>query len=135
MSDFKLNIFTPNGIVTDGYTCSELTIPTSSGIVNILKGHTHLISELGTGIMTAKLSNGQTRSFCLAGGMCKVLGENVTILAKTSECGEDIDLDRAKAAEAKAASRLAEGVPSVEVIKFQRKLARAKNRIKLANLK
>ncbi len=135
MSSFKLNIFTPNGVVANGYSCDELTIPTETGIINVLKGHTHLISELGTGVLNAKLGNGQSRHFTVAGGLVKVLGDTVTILAKTSESSDKIDQERAKAALSKAESRLKGQVSSVEVIKFQRKLERAKARIRTANLK
>ena len=135
MSNFKLNIYTPSGIVAEGYSCEELTVPTSSGQINILKDHTHIISKLTTGILTARLSSGQSRHFTIAGGMLKVLADGVTILAKTAEGAETIDVDRAKSAKSKAESRLSEGVPSVELIKYRRKLERAKNRLKLANLK
>ena len=134
MSHFKLNIFTPQGVVVDGYSCDELTIPTETGMINVLKGHTHLISEIGTGIMTAKVG-GQTRHFTLAGGLCKVLGDTVTLLAKTSETSDVIDQERAKSALAKAESRMKDGVQSAAVIKYQRKIERAKARIKAANLK
>jgi ATP synthase F1 epsilon subunit len=135
MSNFKLNIYTPQGIVVNSIPCEELSIPTETGIINVLKGHTHLISELGNGVLRAQIGNGQSRHFTIAGGLCKVLGENVIILAKTSESAESIDHERAKAALSKAQSRLATGVTSIEQVKFQRKVERAKNRIKLANLK
>ncbi len=135
MSNFKLNIYTPQGVVVSATPCEELTIPTETGIINVLKGHTHLISELGNGVLKVKIGSGQTRHFTIAGGLCKVLGDNVTILAKTSESSESIDQERAKSALSKAESRLATGVASVEQIKFQRKVERAKNRLKIANLK
>lgn len=135
MSNFNLNIYTPSGVVVDGVHCEELSIPTDTGMITVLKGHTHIITELGTGVLTAKIGGGQSRHFTMAGGLCKVLGDTVTILAKTSESGEDIDQERAKAALAKAQSRLKDPSVSVEVIKFQRKVERAKNRIKIANLK
>ena len=135
MSNFNLNIFTPNGVTVSGVHCAELTIPTEVGQINVLKGHTHIITELGTGVLKAKLENGQARHFTIAGGLCKVLGKEVTILAKTSESPESIDLERAQAAKSKAESRLSGNASTVEVVKFQRKLERAKNRIRLANLK
>lgn len=135
MSNFKLNIFTPQGVIVDGYSCTELTIPTDNGTINVLKGHTHLITELGTGVLKAKLEGGQSRHFVVAGGLCKVLGETVTLLAKSSEHPELIDQERAKSALSRAESRLKGSVSSVEVIKFQRKVERAKARIRIANLK
>lgn len=135
MSNFTLNIYTPNGIVAAGYSCDELTVPTSTGQINILKGHTHLITKLTTGVLTAKVNATQNRHFTVAGGMLKVLGNQVTVLAKTSEKADAIDMERAKSALSKAESRLSSGVASVELIKYQRKVERAKNRLKLANLK
>ncbi len=134
MSNFNLNIYTPSGIIVDGYQCDELTVPTEMGQINVLKGHTHIVSVLGTGVLVAKMAGGQSRHFTIAGGLCKVLGKEVTILAKTSESAEQIDKERAEAALHKAQSRLASGI-SVETIKFQRKIERAKNRIRIANLK
>ena len=65
----------------------------------------------------------------------KVLGENITILAKTSEAPEKIDIERAQAALHKAQSRLGDSGSSIEVIKFQRKIERAKARLRAGNLK
>lgn len=135
MSAFELNIFTPGGAVVQGMHCEELLVPTSSGVINVLKGHTHLISELGTGILEAKLGNGQSRHFTIAGGMIKLLGSEVKILAKTSEAPGSIDIERAKAAEQKAHDRLQTALPTLSSIKFRRKLERAKARLRLANLK
>lgn len=135
MSNFKLNIYTPGGPVVQNMACEELTIPTATGLINVLKGHTHLISELDTGILKAKVGNEGTRHFTIAGGLLKILGSEVKVLAKTSEAPEKIDIERAKAAEKKAQSRLEGSLPTVETIKFRRKLERAKNRIRLANLK
>ncbi len=135
MSSFKLNIYTPNGPVVKDMACEELTVPTASGLINVLKGHTHLISELDTGILKAKFANGQVRHFTIAGGLFKILGQEVKVLAKTSEAPEKIDIERAQSAQKKAEDRLNSALPSVEQIKFRRKLERAKNRIRLANLK
>ncbi len=54
MSNFKLNIFTPNGVVVKELACDELIIPTKTGEINVLKDHTHLISELSTGCWSQK---------------------------------------------------------------------------------
>ncbi|MBT4792992.1 MAG: ATP synthase F1 subunit epsilon [Halobacteriovoraceae bacterium] len=135
MSYFNLNIFTPAGAIVKAVGCDELTIPTEVGVINVLKGHTHLITQLGTGVLSAKLSNGQVRHFSMAGGLCKVLGQEITILAKTSETAEAIDHERATAALHKAESRLKDNIDSVAAIKFRRKRERAKARIRIANLK
>ena len=136
MSNFKLDIFTPNGIVVRSLKCDSLLIPTVKGQINVLKGHTHIVTELATGVLTAKTDMGD-RHFSMTAGLCKVLGDTVTLLSTTSEKHDEIDIERAKSAQAKALSRLQgeKSLTDVEFIKFQRKLERAKMRIHLANLK
>ena len=133
MSNFLLNIYTPNGVVIRDLKCLELIIPTVRGEINVLPGHTHVLTELDTGVLTAK-TDGSTRNFSMTAGLCKVLGDKITILSTTSERAEDIDIERAKVAKAKAESRLkgTDPLTDVEVIKFQRKLQRANTRLRLA---
>lgn len=135
MSNFKLNIYTPNGVVVKDLACDELFVPTQCGEINVLKDHTHLITELGTGTLTAKDASGD-RHFSVHSGLAKILGEEVVILSTTSEKAEDIDIERAKAAKAKAESRLKnmEALTDVDHLKFQAKLDRANVRIKLAEM-
>jgi len=135
MSNFKLNIFTPHGVVIKNLECDELVIPTTQGEINVLKDHTHIISEVDTGVLSAKTTN-KTRYFSMTSGLVKVLGDEITILSTTAEKSEDIDLDRARNAKAKAESRLTEleKLSSKEQVKFKRKLDRANLRIKLRDL-
>ena len=135
MSNFKLNIYTPNGVVVKDLACDELFIPTQNGEINVLKDHTHLITELGSGVLLAKGTSGD-RHFAVHAGLAKILGTEVTILSSTSEKAEAIDVERAKAAKAKAESRLQnmEALTDVDYLKFQAKLTRANVRIKLAEL-
>lgn len=136
MSNFKLNIYTPNGVVVKDLACDELLIPTQNGEINVLKDHTHIITELGSGKLTAKMSAGSERHFAVHEGLAKVLGTEVTILSTTSEKAEEIDLERAKSARSKAESRLKnmEALTDEDYLEFQAKLERANVRIKLAEL-
>lgn len=135
-SAFKLNLFTPKGVVIKDLECNDIVIPTVRGEINILPEHTHILTELSTGILTAKTSMGP-RHFSVTAGLCRVLQDTVTILSFTSERAEDIDLERAKSAKAKAHDRLSgkDNLTDVDLIKFRRKLERAELRLRLANLK
>src|SRR5690606_7963751 len=110
--------------------------PTVRGEINILPEHTHILTELSTGVMTVKTSMGP-RHYSVTAGLCRVLKDNVTVMSFTSEKAEDIDLERAKSAKAKANDRLSgkESLSDLDLIKFRRKLERAELRIRLANLK
>lgn len=135
-SAFKLNLFTPKGVVIKDLECNDIVIPTVRGEINILPEHTHILTELSTGILTAKTPMG-TRHFSVTAGLCRVLQDTVTVLSFTSERAEDIDLERAKSAKAKAHDRLSgkESLSDVDLIKFRRKMERAELRLRLANLK
>jgi F-type H+-transporting ATPase subunit epsilon len=135
-SAFKLNLFTPKGVVIKDLECNDIVIPTIRGEINILPEHTHILTELSTGILTAKTPMG-TRNFSVTAGLCRVLKDTVTVLSFTSERPEDIDIERAKSAKAKAHDRLSgkESLTDVDLIKFRRKMERAELRLRLANLK
>lgn len=137
MAAFKLNLYTPKGAVVVGLECHDIVVPTTRGEINILPEHTHILTELGTGILTSKLANGQARHFSVTAGLCRVMQDTVTVLSFTSEKVEDVDVERAKAAKAKAISRLAgeSNLSDIELIKFRRKLERAEMRLRLANLR
>lgn len=135
-SAFKLNLYTPKGVVVKDLECNDIVIPTVRGEINILPEHTHILTELSTGILTAKTPMG-TRNFSVTAGLCRVLADTVTILSFTSERAEDVDMERAKAAKAKAMDRLSgkENLTDVDLIKFRRKLERAEMRLRAANLR
>ncbi len=133
---FKLNIYTPKGVVVKDLDCNDIIVPTVRGEINILPDHTHILTELNTGILTVKTAMG-TRHFSVTKGLCRVLKDTVTILSFTSESADTVDLERAKAAKIKAHDRLSgkENLTDVELIKFRRKMERAELRIRLANMK
>lgn len=136
MAAFKFNLYTPKGVVIKGLECNDITIPTVRGEINILPEHTHILTELSTGILTAKTASG-TRHFSVTAGLCRVLADTVTILSFTSEKQEDVDIERAKSAKSKAMDRLSgkESLNDVDLIKFRRKLERAEMRLRLGNLR
>jgi F-type H+-transporting ATPase subunit epsilon len=136
MREFRLSLYTPAGTIVKDLTCNEAYIPTCRGELNILPEHTHILTSLSTGILTAKTNAGE-RHFSITAGVLKVLGDEIIVLSTTSEDAGVIDIERAKSAEAKAQSRLAseEAMTDVHMIKFQRKLERARMRIKLGNLR
>lgn len=135
-ASFKLNLYTPKGVVIKDLECNDITIPTVRGQINVLPEHTHILTELSTGILVAKTSMG-TRHFSVTAGLCRVLQDTITILSFTSEKAEDVDIERAKSAKAKAIDRLSgkDNLTDVDLIKFRRKLERAELRLRLANLK
>jgi F-type H+-transporting ATPase subunit epsilon len=136
MAAFNFKLLTPNGVIVNGLECDSLIIPTSRGEVNVLKNHTHFLTELGTGVLTAKTNEGE-KHFSVCAGTLKVLKGEVTALSMTSELSADIDVDRAEIAKKKAQAKLAgsDALSRMELIKFRRKLERAEMRIRLGYLR
>lgn len=97
---FHLEIVTPDGVSFDGQA-ESLYLRTQQGDIGILPNHIDYVAALGMG--QARVSvDGQTRTAACIGGMVSVYRGSVRLVATTFEWAEQIDLDRAKAAEERA---------------------------------
>lgn len=136
MAHFKVDIFTPSGVVDKNISASTVTIPTVRGEIGILPEHTHIVTELSTGVLTVKTDAGD-RHFFMTTGIAKVLKNKITILAQTSEKAENIDKERAERAMKNAKDKLSgkDHLTEIDLIKYRRKLERAEYRLKLAYLR
>lgn len=105
-----------------------MTAPALDGEVGILHLRAPLVAALGTGVLRV----GEDRVF-VDGGFVEVLNDRVLVLAETAETADEIDLERARAAEKRARERLAEGGPSLDRLRARRALARAKGRLAAAS--
>ena len=112
----------------------EITVPTAMGEIGILPNHLPLISLLQPGEMRVK-KDGVEISLVLAGGFIEVkTGNQVQILADAAERVEEIDIERAEAARARAEEYIREKKfqSDVEYTALQAQLERALVRIRIA---
>jgi len=135
---FKVDILCPDRVVATGLEASELLIPTSAGEINILPEHTHLVTNLDTGILTLKGS--ENHYFTIASGLCKILQDKVTILSTVSEAAHEIDADRAKKALENADLILSgkgdkDSLTDEEREKYEYKKKKAEARLRMAEAK
>lgn len=133
MAAFNVDIYTPQRIVARGLEARSIKLPTTHGEINLLAEHTHIVSKLDTGVLEVETPKG-IELFTMTTGVCKVLGDEVTILAQCCEKSSEIDIERAKDAANRAKQKLnqAEKLTVDELVKQTRKLDRAEIRIKLA---
>ncbi|MBL6988965.1 MAG: hypothetical protein ISR65_04275 [Bacteriovoracaceae bacterium] len=87
MGLYYVDIFTPVSIVAKGLRAYSITIPTVSGPINILPGHTHIIEKLDDGIVIIQCQK-RDYYFELNTGICKVRDDRVVIL--TDKCEESL---------------------------------------------
>lgn len=135
---FSFELLTPVGVIIKDQQCSELTIPTVAGEIQVLANHTHILTQLSTGILTAKMSDNSKKYFAISTGVCKVLKDKISILAVTAEAPEKIDLGRATEAKKRAEEALnhqKKVMSDIDIIKQQRKIERAQARLRVASLK
>ena len=100
MNSFPLKIVTPYGLVYDGQA-EELIVRTTTGDMGILAGHVSAVAPLGMGQATVVIDGKKRYAACI-GGMVSVVNGHVTLVPTTFEWADAIDVERAKASEAKA---------------------------------
>jgi F-type H+-transporting ATPase subunit epsilon len=110
-------------------TAVEVTIPGLDGAYGILPGHAPMITELGIGELSYRTTtSSQPILLAVVWGFAEVLPDRVTLLAETAERAEEIDLQRAEAAKARAEQRLASNDTNIDwdraVVALQRALIR-----------
>jgi F-type H+-transporting ATPase subunit epsilon len=72
-----------------------VTVPGLGGELGILPGHTPLISQLQTGVLTY-VSEGKSSLLHVSGGFVEVRDDHVSVLAEVAERPDEIDAARAK---------------------------------------
>ena len=104
-TSIELQIVTPDRLVLRE-NVDEVEIPGSEGYFGVLPGHTPLLASLAVGELWYR--QGQEKTYLsIAFGFAEVLPDRVTILARLAERADDIDVERAEAARARAEKRLA----------------------------
>lgn len=127
MSTFHLKIVTPDRMVFDN-EAESLVARTTTGDVCILARHTEYITPLGIGQVKVK-AEGNVRFASCSGGTLVVTGGEATVIADTFEWQDEIDIERAERAKAKAEERLKDNSGEFEFKLAELKLKRAINRI------
>ncbi|HEX8459632.1 MAG TPA: F0F1 ATP synthase subunit epsilon [Pyrinomonadaceae bacterium] len=90
----QLDIITPErGVLSEAV--DAVTLPGLGGELGILPGHTPLISQLQTGVLSYT-QGGAVRRLHVSGGFVEVSDDRVAVLADLAERPEEIDAARAR---------------------------------------
>lgn len=82
-----------------------VTVPGLGGELGILPGHTPLISQLQTGVLTYS-QDGKSYPLHVSGGFVEVRDDHVSVLAEIAERPDEIDASRAKLSREKLEKQL-----------------------------
>jgi len=130
---FRLSIVTPEALYFEG-DITSLVVPGTEGYLGILSDHAPLITALQNGYIELRDTQDKVQVMAVSGGFLEVSENQATILADTVESSDDIDLERAQRALArakKAISEYATGGGQVDIQKAREDLERAQNRVRV----
>ena len=126
-----LEVVTPQKAVVSE-EAQIVVAPGSEGEFGALKGHTTFLTSLKLGTLRYKDVSGKEHFVFISGGFAEVLPDKVTILAESAERVDEIDVERAQKAEARARKRLSDKTGDIDVARAEFALKRALHRIEIA---
>lgn len=127
----QLDVVTPSRRVLSEEV-DAATVPGAGGELGILPGHTPLISQLGTGLLSYT-QGGTTRRLLVSGGFVEVNADRVSVLADVAELPGEVDAQRARTERDESERQLGAftGSPE-EMTELRTRLERAQARLLLS---
>lgn len=120
---FQLEIITPDRVFYQG-EASMVEFTSVDGEMGVYKRHIPLTTVLAPGIVTITEANGKKEAAVHA-GFAQILGEKVTFFAEIAEWPEEIDVNRAQAARARAEERIRSHGADIDVARAEIALKKA----------
>ncbi len=106
-------------------------MPTPQGEVGIEDGHAHMMATLVPGEIRL-YRDGEPEVFAVSGGVIEVRPSRLIVMADAVEKNEEINIERAEKARRRAEERLERPQEGVDIDRAQAALARAINRLRVA---
>jgi F-type H+-transporting ATPase subunit epsilon len=129
-TSIELQIVVPDRAIVKEQV-DEIEVPGVDGYFGVLPGHTPLLAALSVGELWYR--KGQEKTYlAIAYGFAEVLPDRVTILAQLAERAEEIDLERAERARARASGRL-EGKSDVDYTRARIALMKSLTRLQVSS--
>lgn len=123
-----LKIITHERVVFDE-DVNEIYTKTTNGEIGILKNHVPIMAALDIGV-TKAVKEEDVKYFTTMGGVLQFKDNEALILTDTAECGDEIDVARAKDALKRAQARLADMDAEIDAKRAEAAIARAMARLK-----
>jgi F-type H+-transporting ATPase subunit epsilon len=105
--------------------------PGQEGVFEILPNHARFVFGLKPGVLRIRMPDGKDRYLAASGGVLVVQADRTTLLARSAEKPEQIDVTRARRAKERAEERL-QKASDMNMARAQASLQRALARLKVA---
>ena len=131
MDTFGLKIIASDKVFYEG-RCRNLIIPAPDGEVGLLPHHENMVIAIEVGIARMEVEAGEWNEIAVGTGFAEIVNNRVTLLVDTAERPEDIDVRRAQEQRDRAEEQMRQKQSIQEYYHTQASLARAMNRLRLA---
>lgn len=106
--------------------------PGQEGQFEILADHAPFVFALKPGAIQIRTPDGEDTFIACGGGFLVVQKERTSVLTRSAERPEEVDVERAKRAKERAQERLQQRTPEIDVLRAEAALQRALARLKVA---
>ena len=131
MDTFGLKIIASDKVFYEG-RCRNLVIPAPDGEVGLLPHHENMVIAIEVGIARMQVEEGEWSEIAVGPGFAEIVNNRVTLLVDTAERPEDIDVRRAQEQKERAQEQMRQKRSIQQYYHTQASLARAMNRLRLA---
>ena len=132
MDTFGLKIIASDKVFYDG-RCRKLIIPAPDGEKGILANHENMVIAIVVGTAKVQLAGeDEWKDLAVGSGFAEIVNNRVTLLVDTADRPEDIDVRRAKEQQERAEEQMRQKQSIQEYYHTQASLARAMNRLRVA---
>jgi F-type H+-transporting ATPase subunit epsilon len=107
--------------------------PGQEGVFEILAHHAPFVFALKPGPLRMRLPDGQDQYVAVGTGFLVVQKERTTVLTRSAERPEEIDVERARRAKERAEQRLQQAGADIDLTRAKASLQRALARLKVAD--
>jgi F-type H+-transporting ATPase subunit epsilon len=132
MAVLTLEVLTPERTVIRTEV-EYVKLPGADGTFGVLAGHQPTMAALDIGVLEFGPLHGRRRKIALGGGFMEMNANQMTVMARTAELEEEIDVLRAREAKRRAEERLNSRQADVDLARAQIALQKALLRLKVAN--
>ena len=126
----QLDVVTPEELVYS----EEVDLiegPAIDGLIGILPDHAPLVTAMKIGTVRV-VKDGEETQIAISTGFMEVQPDRINLVVRTAELPEEIDIDRAESARARAEERMDKEKEEVDFARAEAALERAKARLKAA---
>ena len=131
METSGLKIIASDKVFYEG-RCRNLVIPAPDGEKGILPNHENMVIAIAVGIARMEVEEGKWTEIAVGTGFAEIVNNRVTLLVDTAERPEDIDVRRAEEQRERAEEQMRQKQSIQEYYHTRASLARAMNRLRLA---